>query len=199
MADRKGIAALVLAAGRSTRMGEENKLLAGIDDKPMVAHAVDAMLASKAHPVIVVTGHEEAAVRRALGDREITFVHNPAFAAGLSTSLAAGLDALPEEIAGAIVGLGDMPRIKSADVDRLLAAFNPEEERAICVPTVAGKRGNPVLFAAEFFPAMREIEGDVGARHLIGAHNDRVCEVEMDDDAALIDVDTRDALEALTR
>ena len=194
-----GVTGLVLAAGRSTRMGLDNKLLAEIAGKPMVVHAVDAMIASSTDPVIVVTGHEANAVRRALGDRNVTFVHNPDYADGLSTSLGAGLDALPEKAAGVLIGLGDMPRIRSADIDRLIAAFDPAEGRAICVPTVAGKRGNPVLFATEFLPEMRDVEGDVGARHLIGAHHDRVCEVEMDDDAALIDVDTRDALEALRR
>ncbi|MGI9488179.1 MAG: NTP transferase domain-containing protein [Geminicoccaceae bacterium] len=199
MKDQGGVTGLVLAAGRSTRMGQANKLLAEIEGLPMVVHAVDAMIASRADPVIVVTGHEADAIRTALAGRKVSFVHNPAYAEGLSTSLGAGLDALPANGAGVLVGLGDMPRIRSTDIDRLIAAFNPAEARAICVPTVDGKRGNPVLFASEFLPAMREVEGDVGARHLIGAHNDRVCEVEMDDDAALIDVDTKEALAALLR
>ena len=157
------------------------------------------MLASKADPVIVVTGHEADAVRAAIDDRRVTFVHNPAYADGLSTSLAAGLDALPATASGVLIGLGDMPRIRASDIDRLIAAFNPDEGRAICVPTVDGKRGNPVLFSIEFVDGMRAVEGDVGARHLIGAHSDRVCEVEMEDDAALIDVDTKAALDALSR
>jgi molybdenum cofactor cytidylyltransferase len=199
MKNGRGVAGLVLAAGRSTRMGPDNKLLAEIDGEPMVVHAVEAMLASHADPVIVVTGHEADRLRRVLDGRNVRFVHNPAYVEGLSTSLGAGLDAVPETSAGVLIGLGDMPRIRSSDINRLIAAFNPEEGRAICVPTVAGKRGNPVLFAQEFLAEMRAVEGDVGARHLIGAHNDRVCEVEMDDDAALIDVDTKDVLAALTR
>ena len=89
-----------------------------------------------------------------------------------------------------LVALADMPRIKAAQIDRLIAAFNPTEGRAICVPTVRGKRGNPVLFATRFVPEMRQVSGDVGARHLIGAHADEVVEIEMDDDAALLDIDT---------
>ena len=195
--NRKKIAGLVLAAGQSTRMGRDNKLLADIGGKPMVAHAADAMLASKVDLVIVVTGHEADRVRQALDGRKLGFVDNPAYAEGLSTSLARGLDALPETAAGVLIGLGDMPRIRAADIDRLIAAFNPDEGRSICVPTVAGKRGNPVLFSVAFLPEMRAVEGDVGARHLIGVHGDQVVEVEMDDDAALIDVDTKDALAAL--
>lgn len=198
MQSRQKIVGLVLAAGRSVRMGRDNKLLVEIDGKPMVAHAVEAMLASKADHVIVVTGHQADAIKAAIGEKPVTFRHNPGYADGLSTSLAAGLDALPGETAGVIIGLGDMPRIRFADIDRLIAAFNPGEGRAICVPTVEGKRGNPVLFSVEFLAEMRAVEGDVGARHLIGAHHDRVCEVEMADDAVLIDVDTQEALAALT-
>ncbi|MEL6961974.1 MAG: molybdopterin-binding/glycosyltransferase family 2 protein [Pseudomonadota bacterium] len=201
--ERKGalkrtVAALVLAAGRSTRMGQENKLLVDIDGKPMVNHAIDAMLNSKVDHVVVVIGHEAEAVREVIGERAVTIAYNPAFAEGLSTSLAAGIDALPTNIDGVLVGLGDMPRLGPGDIDRLVAAFDPSEGRAICVPTVNGKRGNPVLFSNEFLDEIRGIEGDVGARHLIGAHHDRVFEVEMGNDAALIDVDTKDALRALS-
>jgi molybdenum cofactor cytidylyltransferase len=187
----------VLAAGQSRRMGIANKLLAPIGGKPMIAHAADAVLASNARPVLVVTGHEAEAVRTALGDREVQWVHNPHYAEGLSTSLRAGLDALPEDVEGVLIGLGDMPRIKPAQIDRLIAAFNPTEGRAICVPTVRHKRGNPVLFATRFVPEMLHIGGDVGARHLLGEHADEVVEIEMDDDAALFDIDTPEALAAL--
>jgi molybdenum cofactor cytidylyltransferase len=93
--------------------------------------------------------------------------------------------------------LGDMPRVASAHIDRLIAAFNPGEGRAICVPTWRAKRGNPVLWSARFFPEMRVLEGDTGARALIRAHAEQVCEVEMPDDGVLLDVDTPDALAAL--
>jgi molybdenum cofactor cytidylyltransferase len=191
------VAALVLAAGQSRRMGERNKLLATVDGRPLVSHMVDAALASRAEPVIVVTGHQADEVRAALGERAVEVVHNPDYAQGLSTSLKAGLAALPEDAEGVLIGLGDMPRISAAQIDRLIAAFNPLEGRAICVPTVRGKRGNPVLFATRFASEMREVGGDVGARHLIGMHDDEVVEIEMEDDAALLDIDTPDALAAL--
>jgi molybdenum cofactor cytidylyltransferase len=147
--------------------------------------------------VIVVTGHQAAEVERALGDRRVQIVHNPDYAEGLSTSLKAGLAALPEDVEGVLVALGDMPRIRGAQIDRLIAAFNPLEGRAIVVPTVRGKRGNPVLFATRFVAEMGQIGGDVGARHLIGEHDDVVVEIEMEDDAALLDIDTPEALSAL--
>ena len=191
------VAALVLAAGQSRRMGQANKLLAAVDGRPLVSHMVDAALASRAAPVIVVTGHQAEELRAVLGDRPVELVHNPDYADGLSTSLKAGLAALPEDAEGVLVGLGDMPRIRGAQIDRLIAAFNPLEGRAICVPTVRGKRGNPVLFATRFVAEMSQIGGDVGARHLIGEHDDLVVEIEMEDDAALLDIDTPEALSAL--
>ncbi|MBM3542733.1 MAG: 4-diphosphocytidyl-2C-methyl-D-erythritol kinase, partial [Alphaproteobacteria bacterium] len=195
---RPKIAALVLAAGLSRRMGR-NKLVEPVQGVPMVARAVDAALASQAHPVVVVTGHQEDAVRAALGrKRKVTLVHNPDHAQGLSTSLQRGLAALPAACEGVLVCLGDMPRVRAQHLDRLIDAFNPIEGRAICVPTFAGKRGNPVLFARRYFAEMAAIAGDVGARHLIGEHADAVAEVEMDDDGILLDVDSPEALAALT-
>ena len=193
------IAALVLAAGQSRRMGSTNKLLSEIDGRPMVARMAAAAAASRAAPLVVVTGHQEAAVRAALAEQDASFVHNPDYADGLSTSLAAGLAALPADCDGAVVCLGDMPRVTAALIDRLIEAFDPASGRAICLPTHQGKRGNPVLWAARFFAEMRAVEGDVGARHLIGEHAEFVHEVECDDDGVLIDIDTPDALTALAK
>jgi molybdenum cofactor cytidylyltransferase len=191
------VAALVLAAGQSRRMGPVNKLLADVDGKPMVRHVVDAVLGSRARPVVIVTGHEAERVRAALDGLPVTFVDNPDYAEGLSTSLRRGLAALPETAQGALVCLGDMPLIESKQLDRLIAAFDPVAARAICVPVWHGKRGNPVLWARRFFAEMQAVEGDVGARHLIGEHGDSVHEVEIESDAVLIDIDSPDALAAL--
>ena len=194
------VAALLLAAGRSTRMGQANKLLAELDGKPLVRHAAEAALAARVARLLVVTGHEAERVRAALAGIEADFVHNPDFAAGISGSLARGLAALKDsDLDGVVVLLGDMPRIGRGAIERLLAAFNPLEGRAICVPTYRGKRGNPVLWARRFFTEMAELKGDVGVRHLIGDHADLVAEVAMPDEAILIDVDTPQALDEVRR
>jgi molybdenum cofactor cytidylyltransferase len=190
------IAALLLAAGQSWRMGS-NKLLAEIDGRPMVARTATRLLSSHARPIVAVLGNQADAVDGALGRLPVERVRNPAFAEGLSTSLKRGLVALPPDIDGVIVCLGDMPLVTGRDLDRLIAAFNPLEGRAIIVPTRRGKRGNPVLWARRFFPEMAELAGDVGAKHLIGDYAELVCEVEMDSDGVLVDVDTPDALAAL--
>ena len=190
------VAAIILAAGRSSRMEGVNKMLAAIDGKPMVARVADAVLASKARPVIVVVGYEADHLRAALQERDLAIVRNPDFESGLSASLRRGLSALPDGIDGAVVCLGDMPRIGADAIDRLIGVFDPEGRGAICVPTYKGKQGNPVLWARRFFPEIMEITGDVGARHLIGAYADQVRHVEMPTDDVLFDVDTPGGLDA---
>jgi molybdenum cofactor cytidylyltransferase len=190
------IGAVLLAAGQSQRMGGPNKLLAEIEGKPMVARVAQRLLASRARPIVAVLGARADEIDAALGRLPVERVHNPDFAAGLSTSLKRGLAALPSELDGALVCLADMPLVAGRHIDRLIATFNPLEGRAIIVPTRHGKRGNPVLWASRFFSEMTQIAGDVGARHLIGEHAELVAEVEMTDDAVLVDIDTPEALDA---
>lgn len=197
MTSSRHIAAIVLAAGRSTRMGEANKLLADVGGKPMVRHAVEAALASQAQQVLVVTGHQADEVRAALAGLDVAFVANPDFATGLSSSLKAGIRALPKEAAGTLVLLGDMPRIEAAHLDALIAAFASEAGSAIVVPVHQSRRGNPVLWPAELFAEMLALEGDVGARSLLARHAQRVREIDLGTDAVLTDVDTPDALAQL--
>jgi molybdenum cofactor cytidylyltransferase len=205
------VGAVLLAAGQSRRMGGPNKLLALIPGSsprtgsspgtgtPMVFRVAQRLLASRARPIIAVLGNCADEVDAALGPLPVERVRNPDFAQGLSTSLKCGLAALPGDLDGALVCLGDMPLVAGRHIDRLIAAFNPLEGRAIIVPTRRGKRGNPVLWASRFFPEMAQILGDVGARHLIGEHAELVAEVEMEDDAILVDIDTPEALAALRR
>jgi len=189
------IAAIVLAAGLSSRMGR-NKLLAGLNGKPLLRHAVEAAATSAADPVIVVTGNESGKVADALAGLEVRTVVNPDYALGLSTSLRAGIAALPGDCDGALVLLGDMPGVSSALLDRMIAAFSPADNRAIVVASHGGKRGNPVLWARRFFPEILMLEGDSGAKPLIAANGELVCEVEAADDGPLADIDTQQALAA---
>jgi molybdenum cofactor cytidylyltransferase len=178
-------------------MGTLNKLLIEIDGVPMVRRVVEMLRQSKAEPIVVVTGHERERVAAALQGLSATLVHNPDYAQGLSTSLKAGIGALGTGIDGAVVCLGDMPRVSAAEVDRLIGAFNPVEGRGIVVPTLNGKRGNPVLWSRQFFEEMTQVAGDVGARHMIGTYPEMVVEVEMAGDGVLTDIDTPQALAKL--
>jgi molybdenum cofactor cytidylyltransferase len=194
VADTRRVAAVVLAAGRSTRMGGPNKLVAEIAHRPLVRIAAEEALASRAKPVIVVTGHQRPEVEQALAGLPVTIVHNPDFAQGLGTSLRTGIAAVPPEADAAIVCLGDMPHVDAGLIDRLMGAFDPARGALVVVPTFEGKRGNPVLWSRRFFPDLMAVEGDVGARHLIGRYPEAVIEVAVDDRGAFVDIDTPEAL-----
>jgi molybdenum cofactor cytidylyltransferase len=184
------VAAVVMAAGRSTRMGT-NKLLALLKGKPLVRHVVEAALASRASPVLVVTGHQDGEVRSVLDGLDVTFVHNADFAAGMAGSVAAGVAAVGNEHAGAVILLGDMPLVTPALINRLIDCFGERDGLSAVVPVAGGRRGNPVLLSRSLFAQVMQLTGDSGARMLLEQAGDMVAEV-------LVDVDTRKALEALT-
>lgn len=187
------IAALVLAAGASTRMGGANKLLCEVDGVAMVRRAVNAALASRCASVHVVTGYQAAAVEAALAGLDVECVRNPDHATGMASSLRAGLAALPPEADAAVVVLGDMPRVSGVLIDRLIAAWDPRQPR-IVAPVRAGRRGNPILWPRALAGEMSRVEGDVGARALLQVYADSLTRVEWDDDAIFADVDTPEAL-----
>jgi molybdenum cofactor cytidylyltransferase len=188
------VAAVVLAAGRSTRMGAVNKMIAEIGGKPLVRIAAEQALASKASSVIVVTGHQRDRIEAALKGLNVRFANNPDYAEGLGTSLRAGIAAVPPEADGAVILLGDMPHIDAKLIDRLIAAFDPEKGALVVVPTIEGRRGNPVIWARRFFPELMAVTGDVGARHIVARVAEAVAEVAVTDPAITVDVDTPEVL-----
>lgn len=183
------VAAIVLAAGRSSRL-PANKLLAPIDGNPVVRHTVEAVCASTAAPVIVVTGHQADAVREALAGLPVSIAENVRFTDGLSSSLICGVNRLPSGIDGFLVALGDMPFVPATVIDAMIEAFAPETGRAIVVPVHQGRRGNPVLWSARFIGEFRGLTGDQGAKRLMALHRDLVYELEVDSDSVLTDLDT---------
>ncbi|WP_375415590.1 NTP transferase domain-containing protein [uncultured Bradyrhizobium sp.] len=190
------VAAVILAAGRSTRMGGPNKLLAELGGKTLVRIVAEQALASKAAEVIVVTGHQAAEVEKSLGGLKVRLVRNPEFAAGLAGSVKAGISAVPEDVDAAVVCLGDMPLIDAQLIDRLIDAFAPDRGGLIVVPVSDGRRGNPVLWSRRFFSELMTLDGDIGARHLIARHGEAVAEVPVEGRGAFLDIDTPQALEA---
>jgi molybdenum cofactor cytidylyltransferase len=192
--ESRSVAAVVLAAGRSTRMNGPNKMLAELNGKKLVRIAVEQALASKASPVIVVTGHQNSEVKAALAGLDVMFVTNPKFADGLATSVKAGIAAVPEGIDGAIVCLGDMPLIDAKLIDKLIDAFAPDRGALIVAPVADGRRGNPVLWSRRLFAELMALDGDIGARRLIAQHAEAVAEVEVEGKSAFLDIDTPEML-----
>jgi molybdenum cofactor cytidylyltransferase len=157
----------------------------------MVRHTAEAILKSSIRPVLVVTGHEDAAVRSALAGLPLTFHHAAGFAEGMSASLRTGIAALPGGCTAALICLGDMPFVRPETLDRL-AQFHSGQ--AAVFPTWQGKRGNPVLLARSLFAGIMTLWGDEGARSLLRAIPDRLAELPVDDPGILRDVDRPDAL-----
>jgi molybdenum cofactor cytidylyltransferase len=168
-------------------------LLALVDGAPMARRSLDVILASHVRPVIVVTGHDRAALERALAAPDVIFHHAAEFADGMSASLKAGIAALPSEAGAALICLADMPFTRPETLDRLAEAFAAKGRLAL-FPSHGGQRGNPVLLGRGLFPAVAELTGDQGARALLAAIPDRVGEVAVDDPGVLRDLDHPGAL-----
>lgn len=191
------VSAIILAAGTGRRMGGTNKLLSDLAGRPLVHWSVTAALQSQARPVIVVLGHDAAPVAAALAGLPVTFVDNPRYGEGISTSLTAGISCVPASATGAAVLLADMPRVQAAHIDRLIAALAPAAGRSVIIPTHRGRRGNPVVWAAACLRALSTLRGDFGGRALFADLESLIHEVEIDDPGVLIDVDDRASLQRL--
>jgi molybdenum cofactor cytidylyltransferase len=192
----KNIAAVVLAAGRSTRMGA-NKLLLPLDGKPVLGHVIDSIRAAGVASIVVVLGHEAEKIRASLTGDDLAFALNESYRQGLASSVKCGLAAVPKGCDGAMIFLGDMPDVDPQLVEKMIAAFDPAQKRAIVVPMRGGRQGNPVLWGRRFFPLLKErLSGDCGARHLIGECAEWVVQVEATNDGLFADLDTPEAFRA---
>jgi len=191
------IAAIILAAGSASRMGQLKQLL-DWGGRPLVRVVAEHALAARLDRVLVVVGAAGDAVAAALAGLPVDIVENPAYTQGQSTSLRAGVIALGPEVGAALVLLGDQPFVTSAIVEQLVGAWRASDA-AIVAPLYRGQRGNPVLFARAVFAELMAIQGDQGARAILAADPARVRTVLFDDDLPLADIDTPEDYERLVR
>ncbi|UCH62026.1 MAG: nucleotidyltransferase family protein [Fidelibacterota bacterium] len=183
------VAAVILAAGESTRM-PGNKLLLPIGGQPMIAGAVDAATKAGCSPIIVVAGYNERAIHQALKGREVQFVSNPSWELGLAGSLRIGIAALPDTVDGALIMLGDMPLVKATTIQTLKTAFSANGGKRIVYPAYEGRQGNPVLFPARFFEELLKLQGDRGAKALLQKYTTDTVAVPVASGEVLLDCDT---------
>jgi molybdenum cofactor cytidylyltransferase len=191
------VAAIVLAAGTSSRMAGRHKLLLETGGMPMIRRCAQAVLAFRPAETIVVTGFGQADIHAALSGLPLRFVHNPQYNAGQPVSVAAGIRVLTEGCDAVMVVLGDQALLTGADLARLATAYSAAV-RPILVPFHNGCRGNPVIFAACLIPEVIAGGVKIGCRRLIDANPDKVARVEFDSDAFTFDCDTPDDYAALT-
>jgi molybdenum cofactor cytidylyltransferase len=190
------IAAVVLAAGASRRFGEDNKLLACIDGRPLVDRVVASLATGGVTDIFVVTGHDRAALEAALRGRPVSFVHNASWESGMGSSIAAGLAAIDATAAGAFIVPGDMPLLSPQLVAALISAFEASmHDRIIYPATPSGEQRNPVLWPHRHFGALLALPPDSGAKALLQLVATE-CVAVPADEAALSDVDTAAELEA---
>jgi len=170
------IPVLILAAGTDT-------------SSEILSKTIEIAHSSHADQTIVVTSPEPIELSDSSLSGNYSVIINPDYNDGISSSIRAGLNALTESVDGVVICLADMPWVDANQINRLIDTFDPEMDQAICVSTHHGKRGNPVLWARYFFPEMMQLQGNIGARHLIEKYPDYICEVEASNSGVLLDAE----------
>jgi len=189
------IATVILAAGRGERMGRLKQLLPWGKDV-LLGRTISVYREAGAGPILVVVGHEKERIMERLADFEVIWVENRAYLEGMSSSVKAGVRALPPGTEAVLLALGDMPFIKPETVRQILQVFQ-ERRPPIIVPVFREKTGHPVLVAREFFPQLLQVSADMGARQVIRDNPQSVYHLPVEDAGILIDVDEPAAYERL--
>ncbi len=187
------ISAVILAAGESKRMGKQNKLLLPVAGEALLVKLIKSVCDSEVGQVIVVIGHEAEKIRRELNNFPLSFVYNPNFSEGMTTSIKSGVKEVSPDCDGYMICLADMPFINTSEINKLIHAYAQnriKEKRLIVIPVYQRHRGNPVLFSTEFREDILEHKMEYGCKGVIMKNFESVKEIEMDDDSMLLDVDT---------
>lgn len=190
------VAIAILAAGRSTRMGDFNKLLSRFEGVPLVRLSITRAVSAGRGPVILVTGHMADEIVEAASGIPVIIAQNSEHASGLSSSIRAALRVVPDECAGMLIHLADMPLVTEFHLAATIDEFIDNECAVVVRATAGGKPGNPVVVPRSLFTKLSLIEGDIGARGVIAASGIPVMGLEIGC-AALSDVDTPEALKAV--
>ncbi|MCF6196174.1 MAG: molybdopterin-binding/glycosyltransferase family 2 protein [Emcibacter sp.] len=189
----KKIAALILAAGQSRRMGQDNKLLLPYGEETVLSHVLTQVRQAGLENIYGVTGHQRQAIEQEFSRHNVTAFHNDLYAEGMSTSVKLGIRSLPSDCDAVLIILGDMPNISADILKQIMTAYNPACDRSIIIPTYKGKRGNPIMWDRAFFSDFEELAGDMGAKKLLGDYPEFIHEVDVGSDAIFLDIDTYEA------
>jgi molybdenum cofactor cytidylyltransferase len=186
------LGAVLLAGGASRRFGSDNKLLASVGGKPILANVAGVILASGVRELVVVTGAEQAAYMAALAGLPARFVHNPRWDDGMGGSIAAGVRALSAGCVGAFIVPGDMANLTADMLRRLAGVFHGEGGTRVVVPVTAeGAQRNPVLWPYRLFPELASLSGPKGGKPLLDGLGHERLDVAFEDVSLFADIDTR--------
>ncbi len=191
------IAAILLAAGESRRMGNRNKLTLMVGGEPLLTRSARVLMAARVAEVVVVLGHEAELAASLVADLPVTTTVNAAYREGQMTSVHHGLAELHGTFDGVLIALADQPRLEPEDVDHLIDAFDERQGRSILVPTYEGQRGNPILLDWRHRDAILAGERNLGCRRLIERCPEEVLAVPMANDHVVVDLDTPADLQRL--
>ncbi len=187
------VSAILLAAGKSERMGE-NKLLLPFGGRTVIQRTLDSLLASRVGEVIVVLGNKAQEINASIGNRRALSVLNPNFAKGMSTSLVIGLGMVNQQARFIIVALGDQPLITTKVYNQLIeTALN--SEKGIILPVCKGERGNPIIISTKYRAELLAQTGDIGGRELLKSHPEDVLEVPVECEGVVININTKEEYE----
>jgi molybdenum cofactor cytidylyltransferase len=182
--------AILLAAGKSQRMGKLKQLMP-FGKSTILEQAIDNLLNSAVDETIVVLGHKAEEITETIATKPVKIIVNPNYAEGMSTSIIAGLILVDPRAQAVMLALGDQPLVNSQTINRLIEEFQ-SHDRGIAVPTYKGKRGHPVILAIKYKAELLELKSDIGAREIIKRHPDDVLEVTVDAEGVIADIDTED-------
>lgn len=193
------MSAVLLAAGESQRMGAVNKLTLPIGGVPLLRYSTQVLLASKAQDLIVVLGHQAEQAHALIRDLGVTVVHNPDYQSGQMSSVYRGIERLARPGDGVMICLADQPLLVPADIDFLIDAFARRSRGSVLVPTYRGRRGNPIVLAAEHRAAILAGERNLGCKRLIERNPELVTTLETDNEHYAFDLDTPEQYEEWCR
>lgn len=191
------LAAIILAAGKSARMGQAKQLLP-LGESTVLGQSIAHVRGAALDEIILVLGASAEAIRRQLPLEGLKLVVNPHYEEGMATSLRAGLEALSPQADAALILLADQPLVRPATLNRLADHYRRTNPR-ILIPTCRGIRGNPVLLDRSLFAEAMALAGDVGCRALFAQHPEAIAKLEVEDEGILLDIDNPDDYQRLRR
>ena len=182
------ISAILLAAGESKRMVDENKLIKKYKSIPLIKHAVSNVLNSPIDELIIVLGYQKKSIEKIIGEnKKIKFIVNPNFENGIASSIKKGLDSLSKETEAFFICLGDMPNVNKEIYNQLINASFGNKDKEIFVPYYQERQANPILFSKKMKDEIQKIEGDFGAKKIIADNEKKVFKLSTQDKGVITD------------
>ena len=186
------IAVTILAAGGSTRMGDFNKLLLLIDNKPIIYSVCRMVLDARVNQIILVTGYQNNEVEKSIPKGINKIVYNRDWESGMMSSIYAGMSKLEKDVDGNMIVLGDMPLISTMTINKIIGEFNKHDGNHIVYPIYGDRQANPVIFPRKYFPEILNSKGDKGCKKVLKKYPGDSVGIHINSDEVIIDCDTKD-------